>query len=372
MKIPFVSFEAQNAQIRAAALAAMETVFDSQHYVLGQQVQRFEAEYAAFNQVQYCVGVGNGLDALHLSLRALGVGPGDEVIVPSNTYIATWLAVSQVGATVVPVEPDKETYNIDPESVAKAITKYTKAILPVHLYGQACDMEALMALAHRHGLYVIEDNAQAQGAACNGRFTGSFGHLNATSFYPTKNLGALGDAGAITTNDPALAHRIRMLGNYGSEQKYHNDLIGYNSRLDELQAAILCVKLANLEFWTRQRQEIASIYRQGLQDVAGLVLPALAEQGTHVYHAFVVRTSARDALRQFLLSQDIETLIHYPVPPHLQPAYAPLGFRKGSFPVAEELATTSVSLPIWPGMEPGTVQRIVEAIRSFLSQPQRN
>ncbi|QDA59358.1 DegT/DnrJ/EryC1/StrS family aminotransferase [Hymenobacter jejuensis] len=365
MKIPFVSFEAQNAQIRAATLAAMETVFDSQHYVLGQQVQRFEAEYAAFNQVQYCVGVGNGLDALHLSLRALGVGPGDEVIVPSNTYIATWLAVSQVGATVVPVEPDKETYNIDPESVAKAITKYTKAILPVHLYGQACDMEAIMALAHRHGLYVIEDNAQAQGAACSGRFTGSFGHLNATSFYPTKNLGALGDAGAITTNDAKLAHQLRMLRNYGSTQKYQNEIIGYNSRLDELQAAVLRVKLPYLTTWTQKRQEIAAWYDLYLSDIKDIVLPVACPCATHVYHLYVIRTARRDALQEYLAAHGVETLTHYPIPPHRQKAYAATAIAQRSFPVAEELAHTCLSLPLWPGMEPKEVMYIAEIIRRF-------
>ena len=365
MHVPFLSFEPQHAPLREAMTAAFTRVYDSHWYVLGEEVKHFEQEYAAFSQVPHAIGFANGLDALVLALRVLEIGPGDEVIVPSNTYIATWLAVTQVGATPVPVEPDPATSNLDPARIAAALTPCTRAIMPVHLYGQACRMTEIMALAAQHNLYVVEDNAQAQGAAFAGGLTGSFGHVNGTSFYPGKNLGALGDAGAITTNDADLAQKVRVLRNYGSQQKYYNEIVGYNSRLDELQAALLRVKLPELPAWTRQRQQVAAWYGQHLAGISRLRLPAVAEGATHVYHLYVVHTPHRTALQQHLTAQGIGTLIHYPVPPHRQQAYADLNMPVGRFPIAEELAATCLSLPMWPGMAEAHVAAVVAAIRSF-------
>ncbi|MFD2718416.1 DegT/DnrJ/EryC1/StrS family aminotransferase [Hymenobacter monticola] len=365
MIVPFLSFAPQHDPIRSEVLAAMADVYDKQWYVLGDQVKNFEAEYSAFNEVQHTIGVANGLDALHLALRALNVGPGDEVIVPSNTYIATWLAVSYVGATVVPVEPNLQTYNLDPARLEAAITPRTKGIMPVHLYGQACEMEPIMEVARKHGLWVVEDNAQAQGAAWAGGLTGTFGAANGTSFYPGKNLGALGDAGAVTTNDEALATKIRTLRNYGSQQKYYNEVIGQNSRLDELQASVLRVKLQHLADWTAQRQQVAAWYAQHLAELGDLVLPTVAAGATHVYHLYVVRTARREALQQHLTAQGVGTLIHYPVPPHRQQAYAHLHMPAGAFPIAEEIANTALSLPMWPGMQEDDVVRVAAAMRSF-------
>jgi dTDP-4-amino-4,6-dideoxygalactose transaminase len=365
MSIPFLSFEPQHAPLRDAMTAAFSRVYNSYWYVLGEEVKQFEQEYAAFNQVSHAVGVANGLDALVLALRVLGVGPGDEVIVPSNTYIATWLAVTQVGATPVPVEPDPATSNLDPALIAAALTPRTRAIMPVHLYGQACRMTEIMALAAQHNLYVVEDNAQSQGAAFAGGLTGSFGHVNGTSFYPGKNLGALGDAGAVTTNDADLAHKVQVLRNYGSQQKYYNEVVGYNSRLDELQGALLRVKLPHLPEWTRQRQQVAAWYNQYLAGIADLRSPIVAEGATHVYHLYVVHTPQRAALQQHLTAQGIGSMIHYPVPPHLQQAYQAFGFAPGSFPIAEELANTCLSLPMWPGMTEAHVAAVAAAIRAF-------
>lgn len=365
MNIPFLSFEPQHAPLHDAMTATFSRVYNSYWYVLGEEVKQFEQEYSTFNQVAHTVGVANGLDALVLALRVLGVGPGDEVIVPSNTYIATWLAVTQVGATPVPVEPDPATSNLDPALIAAALTPRTRAIMPVHLYGQACRMTEIMALAAQHNLYVVEDNAQAQGAAFAGGVTGSFGHVNGTSFYPGKNLGALGDAGAVTTNDADLAHKVQVLRNYGSQQKYYNEVVGYNSRLDELQGALLRVKLPHLPEWTRQRQQVAAWYDQHLADIASLRLPVVAEGATHVYHLYVVHTPQRAALQQHLTAQAIGSMIHYPVPPHLQQAYQALGFAPGSFPIAEDLANTCLSLPMWPGMTEAHVAAVADAIRAF-------
>ena len=365
MPVPFLSFSPQHDPIRAEVLAAIANVYDKQWYVLGEQVKAFEAEYSAFNEVAHTIGVANGLDALHLALMALGVRPGDEVLVPSNTYIATWLAVSYVGGVPVPVEPDLRTYNLDPTRLEAAITPRTKGIMPVHLYGQACAMGPLMAVAHKHGLWVVEDNAQAQGAAWQGQLTGSFGQANGTSFYPGKNLGALGDAGAVTTSDEALAAKIRTLRNYGSQQKYYNEVIGYNSRLDELQASVLRVKLPYLPAWTAQRQQVAAWYDQHLAGLGDLVLPIIAAGATHVYHLYVVRTAHREALQQHLTAQGIGTLIHYPVPPHRQQAYAHLQMPAGAFPIAEKIADTALSLPLWPGMTEAMVKAVAEAIHGF-------
>lgn len=365
MVVPFLSFSPQHEQMRAQVLSAIADVYDKQWYVLGEQVDAFEKEYSTFNQVANTIGVANGLDALHLALKTLGVGSGDEVIVPSNTYIATWLAISFVEGVPVPVEPDPLTYNIDPNRLEAAITPRTKGIMPVHLYGQACEMDAVLAVARRHGLWIVEDNAQAQGATWQGGITGSFGQVNGTSFYLGKNLGALGDAGAVTTNDEAIAAKIRTLRNYGSQKKYYNEVIGHSSRLDELQAAVLRVKLAQLPAWTAQRQEVARLYAQHLAGIGDLQLPAVAVGATHVYHLYVVRSTRRDALQQLLTQAGIGTLIHYPVPPHLQKAYAQMAIPTGTYPVAEALAATSLSLPMWPGMTEQHVITVAEAISGF-------
>ncbi|MFN8923793.1 MAG: DegT/DnrJ/EryC1/StrS family aminotransferase [Sphingobacteriia bacterium] len=352
-------------QVEPAVQDAFQRVWQSNWFLLGQELERFEQQYAAFCGTAYCMGVSNGLDALHIALRTLGIGKGDEVIVPSNTYIASWLAVSFTGAKPVPVEPLYTTYNLDPSQIEAAITPRTKAIMPVHLYGQCCEMTAILEIAYRHQLFVIEDNAQAQGASFGSKMTGSFGDINATSFYPGKNLGALGDAGGITTDNPELAQKARSLRNYGSQKKYYNEVIGMNARLDEIQAAILSAKLEKLNEWNAARQEIARFYTQALSDVAEVVLPATATGSSHVFHLYVIRTARRDALQQHLQEQGIQTLIHYPVPPHLQQAYQNLGYRRGDFPVAEELASSCLSLPIYPGLPQEQQSYVVDQIRSF-------
>jgi dTDP-4-amino-4,6-dideoxygalactose transaminase len=365
--IPFFSFSYMNSQVKSEILKEFESFFDSNWYVLGERVDRFEKEYANYNNVSHVVGISNGLDALHIALETLGIGPGDEVIVPSNTYIATLLAVSYTGAKPVPAEPSIVTYNLDPGSIEKVITDRTRAIMPVHLYGQACEMEPIMEVAARYNLYVVEDNAQAQGAAYNRKLTGSFGHINGTSFYPAKNLGALGDAGAITTNDAELANKARILRNYGSQKKYYNETIGFNMRLDECQAAFLSVKLGYLDQWNRQRRGIAKSYDNQLKSVGDLILPGVAEKVAHVYHQYVIRTKHRDALMSFLTNQQIGTFIHYPIPPHLQEAYRNLGYKRSDFPIAEEIAETCLSLPIWPGLTDENIDEIAEKIKQFFN-----
>ena len=298
----------------------------------------------------------------------LGIGKGDEVIVPSNTYIATVLAVSYVGAKPVFVEPNIETYNIDFSKIEEAVTPNTKAIMPVHLYGQACEMQPIMDIAKKYNLFVIEDNAQSQGATYKEKITGSWGDINGTSFYPGKNLGAIGDAGAVTTNDENLAEKVKILRNYGSQKKYYNEFIGHNMRLDELQASFLSVKLKYLKEWTLKRQEIGAWYDEALKEIEGLILPKIAEGATHVYHLYVIRTKKRDELQSYLNEKGIGTLIHYPIPPHLQEAYESLGLKKGDFPIAEELAETCLSLPVWPGMGVEHVELISENIKAFFNE----
>lgn len=368
MKIPFLSFSGIHPDLKAEMQEAFSKFYDSNWYVLGEFTKSFEKAYAAWNQVNHCVGVSNGLDALVLSLKALGIGEGDEVLVPSNTYIATWLAVSYVGAKPVPVEPDIRTYNICPRMAEKAITPKTKAIMAVHLYGQACEMDVIMDLSKKHDLFVVEDNAQAHGATFLGKKTGSWGHINGTSFYPGKNLGALGEAGAVTTDDATLAHKVQVLRNYGSQKKYYNEVPGYNMRIDELQAALLGVKLPYLENWTKERQQIAAWYHQQLQGIGDLILPYTLENASHVYHLYVVRTKQRDKLQEYLTQEGIGTMIHYPIPPHLQKAYKNLGFKKGDFPIAEELADTSLSIPLWPGMTEVQVGVVSDTIRNFIHE----
>jgi dTDP-4-amino-4,6-dideoxygalactose transaminase len=365
MNIPFLNFQPMHGAIKAQMTQAFNEVYDSNWYINGTKLQAFEHEYAIFNQTNFAIGVSNGLDALHLSLKVLGIGKGDEVIVPSNTFIATVLAVSYTGATPIFVEPQSDTYNISPQLLEHAITARTKAIIPVHLYGQACEMDAIRAIAKKHGLYIIEDNAQAHGAAFNHKLTGSWGDVNATSFYPGKNLGALGDGGAITTDNESLATQIKLLRNYGSAVKYQHDEIGYNMRLDELQAAFLSVKLKQLEFWTKQRQEIAAYYTKALKGVGDIITPVQHPLSTHVYHLYVIRTNQRDNLQRFLADRGVTTLIHYPIPPHLQKAYLDLGFKKGDFPLAEKLAITSLSLPLWPGMSMDEIDYVIDQCKNF-------
>lgn len=368
MQVDFLNFSPMHSSIKGEMQEAFDRVYDSNWFVLGKEVEQFENAYATFNQVKHTVGLSNGLDALHLALKVCGVGIGDEVIVPSNTYIATVLAVSYVGATPVFVEPDLEIYNINPSLIEKAISPKTKAIIPVHLYGQACEMTAIMALAKKYCLFVIEDNAQAQGACFDGTLTGSWGDINATSFYPGKNLGALGDAGAITTDSDEFGQKVRVLRNYGSQTKYFNEVIGHNMRLDELQAALLSVKLKKLNEWTEQRQQIASWYNEALKDVDGITLPKVADGATHVYHLYVIRTQKRYELQKYLNDNGVGTLIHYPIPPHLQESYQELGYKIGDFPIAEEIAETALSLPLWPGMKKEHVVRVSNAISNFINE----
>ena len=344
---------------------AFNEVYDSNWFILGNAVEKFEQEYAAFTGVKYCAGVSNCLDGLALALRTLNIGEGDEVIVPSNTYIATVLAVSQVGATPIFSEPNIQTYNIEASNIEEKVSPKTKAIMPVHLYGQSCRMDEIMQLAEKNNLYVIEDNAQSHGSSCKEKLTGSWGHINATSFYPGKNLGALGDAGAITTNNEEWIKKIKMLRNYGSSKKYYNEETGYNMRLDELHAAFLSVKLKHLTVWNTERQRLAALYKLLLKDVEEVILPVTDEICTHVYHLFIIRTKQRDELQQYLQAHQIGTLIHYPLPPHLQKAYSCLGYKKNDFPIAEELADTMLSLPLYPGMIEEQVHEVCDAIKKF-------
>jgi dTDP-4-amino-4,6-dideoxygalactose transaminase len=359
MKVPFLDLRAAYLELKSEIDAAIARVLDSGWYILGPEVEAFEAEYAAYCEARYAIGVANGLDALHLALRAMDVGPGDEVIVPSNTYIATWLAVSQCGATPVPVEPIEATYNIDPSRIESAITPRTKVILPVHLYGQPADLDPILDLARRHRLRVLEDAAQAHGARYKGRRIGAHGDAVAWSFYPGKNLGALGDGGAVTTNDPKIADRIRVIRNYGSRAKYVNEVQGTNSRLDPIQAAVLRVKLRCLDEWNGRRAAIAERYQTGLAG-CGLVLPEVPEYAEAVWHLFVVRSRARDAVQKHMNESGIGTLIHYPVPPHRQAAYAAAGLVVGALPIAERLAGEALSFPIGPHITDGDVELIFQ------------
>lgn len=363
--IPFLSFRHMNETVKQELIVSFAQFIDSGWYILGKQVQTFETEYANYCHTHFCTGVANGLDALIIALKALDIGHGDEVIVPSNTYIASWLAVSAVGAIPVPVEPRIDTYNINPDLIDAAITQKTKAIMPVHLYGQCCEMETIMKIATAHNIYVVEDNAQSQGATYNGQITGSFGHINATSFYPGKNLGAFGDAGAITTNNEQLWNQCQIIRNYGSEKKYYNQIKGMNSRLDELQAGLLSIKLKHLNHWNQERQEIARLYNEKLSSINQITLPKLSKNATSVYHLYVIRTKQRDALQHFLTEKGIGTLIHYPVPPHLQLAYSDMKMEKGRFPIAEEIAETCLSLPIYPGLTETEINYIASSIQSF-------
>jgi len=361
MTIPFLDLGAAYRELKTEIDAAVARVLESGWYILGPEVDAFEAEWAAYCGAGHAVALGNGLDALILALRALDVGPDDEVIVPSNTYIATWLAVSAVGATPVPVEPDPATHNIDPARIEAAVTPRTKVLLPVHLYGQPADLDPILKLAREKGIAVVEDAAQAHGARYKGQRIGAHGDVVCWSFYPGKNLGALGDGGAITTNREELADRIRVLRNYGSREKYVNEVKGVNSRLDPVQAAVLRVKLPHLDAWTKRRRDIATAYTEGLAD-SGLILPYVPDWAEPAWHLYVVRSSERDALQARLRSAGIGTLIHYPIPPHMQDAYAEMGCAPEGLPLAKCLADEVLSLPMGPQLGHEDAARTIKAI----------
>ena len=365
MKVPFVSFLPMERELDQELRAAFDRVYTRSWYIEGEEDAAFEQAFAEFCGVRGCVGVGNGLDALMLVLKAWGIRAGDEVIVPSNTYIATALAVTYVGATPVFVEPDIRTYNIDPTKIEAAITERTKAIMPVHLYGQPCDMDPIMAVAKKYGLRIVEDCAQAHGATYKGQKIGSFGDAAGFSFYPGKNLGALGDAGATVSNDAALVEKVRALGNYGSDYKYHHIYKGNNSRLDELQAAFLAAKLPHLDRMNENRRATAQKYLTGIQNPA-VVLPYVPENVCPVWHIFAIRCNRRAELEKYLNENGIGTNKHYPIPMHLQDCYKDLGFHKGDFPIAEEISETELSLPMYYGMTDAEVQYVIETVNCFV------
>lgn len=364
MKIPFVSFEVMHKEIEPKILEKFKEVYEKNWFIQGEEVQKFEEEYAAYCGVKYCVGCGNGLDALFLPLKAYGIGEGDEVIVPSNTFIATALAVSYTGATPVFVEPKINTFNINPEEIEKKITNKTKAIMAVHLYGQPAEMEQILEIAKKYDLKVIEDSAQAHGATYKGKRTGSLADAAGFSFYPGKNLGALGDAGAMVTNDKELADKVRALGNYGSDYKYHHIYQGNNSRLDEVQAAFLRIKLQELDKWNQERNRIASRYLAEI-DNPRVILPVTEKDCTHVYHIFGIRCEKREELEKYLNEKGIGTNKHYPIPMHLQGAYGKLQIPKGALPIAEEISATQLSIPMYYGMTEDEISYVIDAINQW-------
>lgn len=362
--VKFLDFSAFHKPIKQEIMAALERVYDSNWLVLGKEVEAFEKEFADYCQTKYCVGVANGLDALILILKAYQIGSGDEVIIPSNTYIATALAVNAVGAKPVFVEPDLDTFNIDPEKIDSAITKHTKVIMPVHLYGNPSDMSPINEVAKKYGLKVVEDNAQSQGATYRGEKTGALGDAAGISFYPGKNIGALGDSGAVTTNDEAISQKIKVLRNYGSEKKYYNEVKGMNSRLDEIHAAVLRVKLKYLDKWNKERQRVAGRYKRFINNEK-ITLPVVTPNSTHVWHQFVIRTEKRDELQSYLLKNEVETMIHYPIAIHKQKAYKELTYLNGKLPLAEEIADSVLSLPIYPYMPEDKQDLVIELINKF-------
>jgi dTDP-4-amino-4,6-dideoxygalactose transaminase len=365
--IPFLDLKDVNARQRDALIAAFTEVLDAGWFIHGKQCEAFEAEFAAYCEAKHCVGVSNGLDALHIILRAMSIGPGDEVIVPSNTFIATWLAVTFAGATPVPVEPREDTCNLDPSLIEAAITPRTRAIIPVHLYGQPADMSPILEIARRHSLKVIEDAAQSHGARYHGMRTGSLGDAAAFSFYPGKNLGALGDGGAVTTSDAALAQRIRMLSNYGSQKKYVHEAAGFNARLDEVQAAFLRTKLVLLDDDNARRRTIADRYTRALVD-CGLRLPVQATDVESVWHIYAIRHPYRDALQRVLSEKGVNTVVHYPTPPHLQGAYRDPGFGEGAFPISERIHRETLSLPMSPVMTDAQVDKVIQIVRAVCGE----
>ncbi|MEX2322702.1 MAG: DegT/DnrJ/EryC1/StrS family aminotransferase [Acidimicrobiia bacterium] len=362
--VPFLDVGASYRELRGEIDAALHRVLESGWFILGPEVDAFEDEYAEFVGARHCVGVASGLDALRLALSALDVGPGDEVIVPANTYIATWYAVTLVGAVVVPVEPDDRTYNLAPDGIEAAITERTKVVIPVHLYGQPADLTPIRAIARSHRLRIIEDAAQAHGASYEGQRVGAGSDIVAWSFYPGKNLGAFGDGGAVTTDDPEVADRVGRLRNYGSSAKYVNEEVGLNSRLDPMQAAVLRVKLQHLDAWNDRREVVANRYLAELPESV-LRLPHTHEQARSVWHLFVVRTPERAALKRHLEAGGVQTGIHYPIPPHLQRAYESLGFGPGSFPITEAIHAQALSLPMGPHLSADDQTRVVQAIAEW-------
>ena len=363
--VPFLNLNPQHDSIKSGLNAAFQRVLDSGWYINGKEVAQFEKDWASYLRCDYSIGVSNGLDGLELCLRALNIGPGDEVIVPANTYVASALAVTHVGATPVFVDCHPEFYLIDGSNIQEAISERTRAVMPVHLYGQAVNMTTINEIAKSNNLFIIEDNAQAHGSTWQSQRTGSLGDINATSFYPGKNLGALGDAGAVSTNSKQLAERVRVLKNYGSQKKYYNEVVGYNKRLDELQAALLRVKLEALDGWTKVRQELAVQYDEMLDGVGDLILPSIQPGSSHVYHLYVIQTGARDELQQYLSRHNIGTLIHYPVPPYLQQCYSHLNLSKNDFPNSYRLSNSLLSLPLWPGMSNAQQEHVVDTIKNF-------
>lgn len=364
MNIPFVSFEPMHKEIKEEMLNKFKEVYEKNWFIQGDEVKKFEKEFAEFCESKYCIGCGNGLDALYLILRGYDIGEGDEVIVPSNTYIATALAASYVGAKPVFVEPDLLTYNINPQIVEKAITNRTKAIMAVHLYGQPADMDEINRIAKKYNLKVIEDSAQAHGALYKGRKTGGLGDAAGFSFYPGKNLGALGDAGAVVTNDKELADRIRAISNYGSDRKYHHIYKGTNSRLDEVQAAFLRIKLKNLNKWNEDRRKTAQKYINGINN-ANIIKPVEADYAKHVWHIFSIRTDKRDEFENHLNDNGIGTNTHYPIPMHMQEAYKDLNIKQGALPISEEISNSVLSLPMWYGMKDEEIQYIINKINNY-------
>ncbi len=367
MNVPFVDLKAQYHTLRNDIDNAMQRVIERTAFIMGDEVAQFEQAFADYCGVAYGVGVDSGTSALEMALRAHDIGEGDEVIIPANTFIASALAISYCGATPVLVDIDPDTYMMDTALVADAITERTAAIMPVHLYGHAVDMDAILALAIQHDLVVIEDASQAHGALYKGRRVGSFGHTAAFSLYPAKNLGAFGDAGVLVTDDPAIAEKLRLLRNYGSTKKYHHDMIGYNHRLDTLQAAVLCAKLPYLDAWGKARRAHAAQYAAQLADTP-LVLPKSAETVSPVHHVYVVRTAWRDELQAYLKERGIGTVIHYPIPIHLQPAYAELGYEAGDFPVTERYAREILSLPMFAELTDEQIDAVVAAIEDFFME----
>lgn len=342
---------------------AVEGVYKRGQFILGAEVEEFEKAYASYSGSKYCVGMASGLDALYASLFLLGIGDGDEVIVPAHTYIATWLAITRTGASIVPVDVLADTMLINTEAIETVLTNRTKAILPVHLYGAACNMTRIEELAEKYKLLIVEDNAQGHGASWNNKLTGSFGQCSATSFYPTKNLGAIGDGGAITTNSESVYQEALQFRNYGSSERFINPKIGINSRLDEIQAAVLSVKLAHLDDWNNERREIASAYSAALDGVGDIVLPTTNEGD--VFHLYVIRTQQREKLRSYLFQKGIGTMVHYPIPAHLQGAYKQLRYKKGDFPISESISETALSLPMWPGLASNQIQWVIEQVQGF-------
>jgi dTDP-4-amino-4,6-dideoxygalactose transaminase len=365
LKVPFYDMARVNSVCKDELLAKAQEVLLSGNYILSNEVAGFENEFATFCGVQYCPGVGNGLDALSLSLRALDIGKGDEVIVPAHTFIATWLAVNNAGATVVPVDVKPDTCNLNPQLIEASISPRTKAIMPVHLYGQCCEMDAILSIAKKHNLYVIEDFAQAQGALYNGKPAGSFGIINGTSFYPSKNLGAFGDAGAITTNEEALYKKVNVLRNYGSSQKYIHDSAGCNSRLDALQAALLRIKLKYLQVENENRRRVAKKYRNALSGTGDLIFQQEATGTQCIYHLFVIRTQRRDALASFLNEHGIGTMVHYPVPAFRQNAFSDLRLNPENYPVADGISKTCLSLPMFGALTDAETDFVIDGIINF-------